>query len=203
MTKKITELATKSSAAGTDVLAGVDMTANATKQFPVSGLTAGFSAKSIAITQVNGGATAGVFSSDTSGNVTVAAPTLGYAQITSSFTMNTGTTPVLVTGLSITITVPAGGRRVKVTAWANQIHEISGSNVPIVSLWDGTVGSGTQISRMLGPNNATGWPGSMIAVVTPAAGSKTYNVGMSNNGAGTAELEASSTYPAFIMAELV
>lgn len=133
----------------------------------------------------------------------VAGSTLGYAQITSNFT-TTSTTAVQVTGLSITVTVPSGGRRVKITAWAETMITNGAANI-YWQIWQGTVGSGTLLSRAqnylpasTGANNAIA-----IAVITPSAGSYTYNVGCYNTQGATAGIEATSTYPAFIMAELI
>ena len=47
-------------------------------------------------------------------SLSTSAITLGYAQITSSFT-TTSTTAVQVTGLTLTVTIPSGSRRIKIT----------------------------------------------------------------------------------------
>lgn len=129
--------------------------------------------------------------------------TLGYAQITSVFS-SSSTTDVQVTGLSITVTVPSGGRRVKITAWTSYLDNGTTSFVTM-SIWDGTVGSGTQLAVCQPEIFSAGsrnYPSTAIAVVSPAAGSKTYNVGLKTS-AGTGQIGAASTYPAFILAELI
>lgn len=129
--------------------------------------------------------------------------TLGYAQITSSIT-TTSTSLVQATGLSITCTIPTGGRRVKITFYSQQITNNSGSNIIPIVLFNGTVGSGTQLQvanvQAYGPQN--GGQVDMIFSHIPSSGSITYNIGWEVN-AGTGTIAASTTSPAFILAELI
>lgn len=128
---------------------------------------------------------------------------LGYAQITSMFSTSS-TSFVQVTGLTATVTVPSGGRSVKITAFSKSMYNTSSGAYSEMSIWDGTVGSGTQISdtAILTATANQEIPNNCIAVVTPAAGSKTYNVGLKAS-AGTAAITAASTNPAFILVELI
>lgn len=128
---------------------------------------------------------------------------LGYTQITTNFT-TTSTTPVLVTGLTSTVTIPAGGRRIKITVFVTATSN-SVNNGMFVTIWDGTVGTGTQLSRLeLDQATATYQTGgTCIAVVQPAAGSKTYNVGFHSTNAGTGTFSASSTAPSFLLIEAI
>lgn len=126
---------------------------------------------------------------------------LGYAQITTNFT-TTSATAVQVTGLTATVTIPAGGRKIKITAFASDMFA-SASATFILTLWDGTVVSGTQLARALANNGGTTgvtFPAFVSAIVTPSAGSKTYNVGFQTS-AGTGTIEAAATYPAYIHVE--
>lgn len=131
--------------------------------------------------------------------------TLGYAQITSTLT-TTSTTQVQATGLTTTVTIPAGGRKVKITAYA-AIHVDTNTKAALLSIWDGTVGSGTQLAQdfivLPAALNDAGFIA--IAIITPASGSKTYNVGWKSDPGGgiTATLNASSTNPAFILVEAI
>jgi hypothetical protein len=127
--------------------------------------------------------------------------TLGYTQVTTTFT-TTSTTAVQVTGLSVTVTVPAGGRRIKITAFAPGLY--AGTNINArMTIYDGVVGSGTLLSYTYGMNSSAAATGGIaMAVVTPSAGSKTYNVGL-NASSGTATLEAIATGPAFILVEAI
>lgn len=129
--------------------------------------------------------------------------TLGYAQITSNFT-TASTSAVQATGLTVTVTIPAGGRRVKITAFSDTTYCTTAGGLVTMSVWDGVVGSGTFLSRTVtyAPASNTGAPATAIAVVAPSAGSKTYNVGLSTS-TGTGGIEALSIAPAFILVEAI
>lgn len=126
--------------------------------------------------------------------------TLGYAQITADVT-TASATAVQATGLTTTVTIPTGGRRIKITVYCNALY--GGTTNAIMSLWDGVVTSGTQIQSSISPAVTTATTITMIASVTPAAGSKTYNVGFKATGGGTADIQASATAPAFILVEAI
>lgn len=124
--------------------------------------------------------------------------TLGYAQITTNFT-TTSATPVLVTGLTAAVTIPGGGRRVEISFYT-VLLSTNAAVAPILSLWDGTVGSGTQISQWNGGSATTAVTGAyMVAVVSPSAGSKTYNVGANIAGGNTLTVSAGASFPSFIL----
>ena len=128
--------------------------------------------------------------------------TLGYAEITSNF-VTSSTTVTALTGLSSAVTIPAGGRGIKITMWAAQVT-INGAATCEVTIWDGTVGSGTQLA--LGSTTISaaslGAPIVVMARKVPAAGAKTYNIGIKTS-AGTATVAAAATYPAFILVEAI
>lgn len=138
-------------------------------------------------------------------NLATNAITLGYAQsIAGNFT-TTSATAVQVTSLSATVTIPAGGRKIKITAFARDMYGSTSSVTPSITIWDGTVGSGTQLAQTLmnvGSGTSVTTPAICMAVVSPAAGSKTYNVGFQTN-TGTATLENGSGYPMFILVEAI
>lgn len=141
----------------------------------------------------------------TGSNLSTSAIKLGYAAITSDFT-TASTTLVQVTGLTLTITVPAGGRSVKLTVWADSTENTNANMYTQIAIFDGTVAGGTMIARATNRNAINAQPIACvcIAFVTPSAGSKTYNVGFSNaGGSGTAKITAASTHPAFLLAELI
>jgi hypothetical protein len=104
--------------------------------------------------------------------------TLGYAQITSNVT-TTSTSPSQATGLTATVIIPAGGRKVKITVYTSYLFNLTTSATSYMQIWDGTVGSGALLNQAqaFAPVGNTGSPATLMAVVTPAAGSKTYNVG--------------------------
>lgn len=135
-------------------------------------------------------------------SLATSAITLGYAQITGTIT-TTATSATQATGLTSTVTIPAGSRRIKITAYTYAFYNNTNNVGSRLTIWDGTVGSGTQLSEWssLVPT-ATGAIGACcLAVVSPSAGSKTYNIGFHGTGASTTTLEASSTHPAFIHVE--
>lgn len=129
---------------------------------------------------------------------------LAYAQIVSAFTTASNTV-VQVTGLTVTVIVPAGGRSVKLTVMGTSLANSSSGDSAVISLWDGVVVSGTQIQQQAFDTAAANQeaPICMIAIVTPAAGSKTYNVGLRRSTTGTAALGCSAVAPAFLLAELL
>lgn len=129
--------------------------------------------------------------------------TLGYAEITANFGTN-ATSATQVTGLSASVTIPAGGRRVKVTAFCQDVTCSVTPSDCYLSIWDGTVGSGTQITRshIVVPSAGYGYSMTPISVKIPAAGAKTYNVGFHVN-TGNGLLTAAATYPAFILVEAI
>jgi hypothetical protein len=130
---------------------------------------------------------------------------LGYRQITSAVTGITSTSGAQVTGLSAAVVIPAGGRPVRIIASAN-LYMTTGVTQGALSIWDGTVGSGTALDLAETNPVAVSQPNKEIAmaIVTPAAGTKTYNVGLkTGNGADPANIDAAATYPAFISVELL
>ena len=133
----------------------------------------------------------------------VTAITIGYTQVTSNFA-TASTTAVQVTGLTSTATIPAGGRRTKITAYFKSVTNTNAATGNFVTLWDGTVGSGTQLQELeIDITSATFNVGGILqAVVNPSAGSKTYNVGLRTT-AGTVTMTAAATYPAFILVEAI
>lgn len=130
---------------------------------------------------------------------------LGYAERTTDASTTTSDFPV--TGLSKTVIVPAN-RRLKITAFTSILSNSVVNGQSSITIWDGAVGSGTRVSFAAASNNGNaGDVGShtatAIAIVSPAAGSKTYNIGLSNVLGGTARMVANAQYPAFIMIEVV
>lgn len=124
---------------------------------------------------------------------------LGYAQITSNVVLSSSqTTPTQVTGLTLTVTVPTGFTKVKITGYSSAFSAAGG--VPILTIWDGTVNSGTQVGQANGVSGGSGIV--VMAVVVPASGSKTYNIGQQNTGANNTTTGAGATSPAFILVEV-
>lgn len=139
----------------------------------------------------------------TGAKLATSAITLGYTQITSSFS-TASTSPVQVTGLTATVTIPAGGRRVRISTSHRGLTNTSATPYMAISIWDGTVGSGTLLARQyaVAPFAGAFSTPQPVAIVTPAAGSKTYNIGFEVQG-GTGSLTCSATEPAFILVEAI
>lgn len=136
-------------------------------------------------------------------DLSTSAITLGYAQITGNVSTN-ASTAALATGLTSAVTIPAGGRKVKVTVYLPYVQLTAGGYAD-VTIWDGTVGSGTQLQRWFTKlGDATVTQGvQMTFVHTPSAGSKTYNVGFTTGSGTTITINAGVTFPASILVEAI
>lgn len=134
-------------------------------------------------------------------NVTPNPRTIGYAQITSSASTSSATY-VLATGLTSTVIIPSG-RSIKITVFFSSTQNTNANTGQFFSVWDGTVGSGTQIQQLeIDQASATFQVGgTLTAYPIGASGSKTYNVGIKTT-AGGANFIAATTSPAFISVEL-
>jgi len=129
---------------------------------------------------------------------------LGYVERTTNFTTTGSNTTV--TGLVQAVTIPAGGRGIKITVGAfNFQHTTAVTNLEL-SVWDDT--AGVQIGGVLGtiPDVSYSFPVALVVPLVgakaPAAGSRTYSVRI-GNGAATSTLSAKATAPAFINIEAV
>lgn len=127
---------------------------------------------------------------------------LGYRQRTSNFTAGAG--PTQVTELSCPVIVPAN-RKIKVTAFCSKLsNTLAGASNSRMTVWDGAV-AGTQVGQAEHTSAGANYGATSTAesILSPASGSKTYNVGLTNVGGTLATMEASSVAPMFIMVELV
>jgi len=134
--------------------------------------------------------------------LSTSAITLGYAQITSDFTTTTVAGEVDVTGLSTTVTVPAGGRKVKVTAYCPQFKTsaIAGTDLYFRIREGSTILNYSFIDQ---PVADYCLPVTTFFITTPTAGSHTYKVTVRGEAAGTITVAAKSTQPSFILVELI
>lgn len=120
--------------------------------------------------------------------------TLGYAEWT---TNQTGiTAEVALTGLTVTVTVPAG-RRIRVTG-STYVQNTGANNINALRIYQ----DGVQVTERGMSAGAANVAEALIAqaVVAPAAGSHTFALRLVT-GAGTAISVASATLPAFILVE--
>lgn len=129
---------------------------------------------------------------------------LGSALATSNSTNNTGT-PTQVTGLSVTVTVPSGFTKVKISISARDFSNNTATAYAQVSIWRGAVNSGTEIGQIeCQAGSSSGgqpFPCSGFVLDTPSVGSVTYNAGIVEVGGGTASIEAGSGYPMTLLVE--
>jgi len=195
---RISALPSLTTVDGTDELAVNDVSASTTKKATKSDLL-----KDAATYMTNSTVTTPKIADNavTASKLATNAITLGYSQITAAFSTSS-TIAVQVTGLTVSVTIPSGGRRVKVTAFCRNVYNAA-TAYNLLSIWDGTVGSGTQVSAAQTGSaaNNSGFI-TAIAILSPAAGSKTYNVGLNCTG-GSSALDANATAPAFILVEAI
>lgn len=111
---------------------------------------------------------------------------------------NTATSATQVTGLtSGTQILPSWTQELEFTVTGDTISN-SGANSVIVTLWDGTVGTGTQIGQSTTIATGGKTPINFCFYQTVVGGSThTYNIGMHGSGAGTNTLAASATAPCY------
>ena len=113
----------------------------------------------------------------TATKLSTSAVLLGCAQTSTDF-QTTSQNSTQVPGLSATVNVPTGGRAVKITVSVAFLENTTGGYA-CLDLWDGPVGTGTQLEETIAecaPSQSL--PASIIYVQFPAAGTKTYNVGL-------------------------
>lgn len=128
---------------------------------------------------------------------------LGFASRTTDFTTSS-TSYTAITSLSTSITVPSGGRGVKVTVYGSTVF-VTALGAAFVSLWNGTVGSGTQLQAYqlnYSDSTAAAYGCCLVYYGVLAAGSYTLAAGIKTS-AGNVTMEGSATAPAFILAELI
>lgn len=136
-------------------------------------------------------------------NLTTSAIYLGSATIITGFT-TASTSAVQVTGLTATVPIPAGARKTKITVSGGFIGNSVGAKNTYLTLWDGTVGSGTQIGGTQSTIVTAGYAASysLVVVVSPTAGSKTYNVGLHSDASGTAGVTGAAGGPVLLLVEV-
>lgn len=123
-------------------------------------------------------------------------------------------TAAQVTGLTIPIKIPGTApRRVRITLDVSCVYNLTSGGQTRLVVYDGAVGAGT----LLGVSINVGATGGVVTdgatvfkkTITLAAGDHTLNLGLRNNGTGTATIEAGAldltafVMPAQFMAELV
>lgn len=129
---------------------------------------------------------------------------LGFASSTSIFNTGVTASATLITDMTKTVTVPAGGRSVKITFYCQSVNNASSATRRTqFGIWDGTVGSGTQLQKA-SSRSQDGAGINMSVIHTPSAGSKTYNVSYMKESAGDGtSIAADAAGPMQLTVELV
>ena len=141
-------------------------------------------------------------------NLATSAITLGYAQVATGTPFTTTSTGyVAVTGLTVNVTIPAGGRRVKVTAYTYILQNSAGTNGSYFAIYSGASSGAltTQLSVAeitTGAAGGIGFPATVISVTTPSAGSIWFTAAHWVTG-GTGTVSNLSGSPAFILVEAI
>lgn len=112
----------------------------------------------------------------------------------------TSSTAVQISGLSNTITVESG-KKVRVRFFGPSVAETIKASV-YISIWNGTVGSGTQVqeSRHVLETSTSSMPAICEAIVEGLSGSQTFNAAIRVSG-GTGTVAGSSTTPMILTTE--
>lgn len=124
--------------------------------------------------------------------------TLGYAQATSDQTISSSTD---LTNLSVAVTVPAGGRRCRITGYIPYIDTASGANAVNLDIKEST----TVLSRCrtnLANNTAEGPLMASYSAVL-GAGAHTYKLTGAVDVATNVTFRMAATYPGFILVEVI
>ena len=121
---------------------------------------------------------------------------LGYAEATSNEAI---TTEADITSCSTTVTVPIGGRHVRITAHVRGISTDGPRNMT-VSIKESTTQLQTYIDTAAAASAQMTCEFSHVFI--PSAGSHTYKLTANANG-GTFTLQAAATAPNFILVELL
>lgn len=128
---------------------------------------------------------------------------LGYRQLyTDATTANS--TDTAVPALSCPVIVPIG-RKIRVTVRTGGFYNGTASARSDLTIWDGTVASGTLLGRTWGGQALGGgtWGAHATARTTPSSANKTYNVGIaSGSGGGTTTL-STTALPVYLEIELL
>jgi hypothetical protein len=138
----------------------------------------------------------------TANKLSSAAITLGQAQRTTDFTTASATL-VDITSLSVTVTIPTGSRRIKISFGAVYAltNGAAGTGVDF-SIVDVTAGAEVGHLTVSQPVTSYAWNPNFFTTHVPASGSRTYKV-QASTSAGTLTVHALSTSPAFILVEAI
>lgn len=136
---------------------------------------------------------------------TMPTPILGYAEVTA--TQSGITTEVDLTNLAITVTVPSGGKRIRISAYLSHVftNRTTSDSRGVIRIKEGsTILQQAWILPFMTAGALGAIPVSIQAIFTPSAGSHTYKLtGLVDVGVGELSFFSASNAPAFIMVELL
>jgi hypothetical protein len=121
---------------------------------------------------------------------------LGSASVTSS--QGSITAEVDLTSLTVAVTVPAGGRNIKISAVV-PVKTTVATDQAALYIKESTTYLQTLYAEFSGTGTDVTIAG--FCVVTPSSGSHTYKLAMARAGSGTLTMDAASTRPAYILVE--
>lgn len=127
--------------------------------------------------------------------------TLGYAEVTANQTL-TDNAETDLTSLSVTVTVPSGGRKIKITGYIFAVSSASSNMEADLRIYESTTLL-NRVSEHLVTGTETNQGFIAMYVGTPSAGSHTYKLKFKNNISASTTIIAGATNPAFILVELI
>lgn len=133
----------------------------------------------------------------TGAKLATSAITIGYAEVTAN---QAGiTTETDLTGLAVTVVVPAGGRRMKITACVRVNVNTAGAET-VVRIKEGA--TYMNAGQLTCGSSARGYRLFAMDISTPTAGTHTYKLSLSVN-TGTVLSEAANEHESFILVEMI
>lgn len=131
---------------------------------------------------------------------------LGYAEITASISgVATSTSDVDMTGVTVTVTVPAGGRDLFIISAGGNYQQSGGIDTiyGVIKIKESTTVLNSTNVTPSAANLPYGWTVTH-RVSAPSAGSHTYKIAVAQNSTGpTYTIGAAATNPTYIMALLI
>lgn len=138
----------------------------------------------------------------TTAKLSLSALCLGYAERTSIFTTDSVGTWTDVPGLSVIVTIPDGGRRIKITVYSGWTHSSGPTGTGVhVSIREGETLLQDSEHNMPSPQSYI--PYNVLYSTVPTAGQHTYKVSILQSQPGTLLFGALPTEPAFILVEIL
>lgn len=104
-----------------------------------------------------------------------------------------------VTGCSVTVDVPAGGRSIKITGLIG-VYSATANQLVQLTIQEGATLLGTSTLRLTASNKSERQV--VMAVLTPTAGSHTYKLHVSMESAA-GNIDSNTGYKGFILVEVI